>query len=565
MNPILLRIQIILITVFITCQLFGQVVYRDTILSWNHFDYTLDQNNGMDWFSTTTIVEEEYPGIVLENEFVKLVILPEFGARIISFYYKPTGHEQFYTNPVGAPYGMNDGNFYYDWLMVMGGVFPTFPEPEHGKTWFLPWQWEVVEATDEIVSLQMQLQDTINFPGHPGKFNNGMTEIICTSTVSLKKGKTRFELSHTLENTKAENIPFEYWTCTTLAPGSEIGNTYTPANSEIIVPLEYVYLKDDWWSWMGNAEEASPGMGNHVFEYENLALYDNWEDMGIAYAWPTLEADFYGVVNHENSEGIFRVSDNALITPGMKFWTWGANQGLNANPENFYENARPYIELWSGISTQFFEDAHMLPNETISWTETYLPTLAMDSMTLVNETGAIHLNHDNGNAERFIVKIFTTSPDSTFELDVSLYGSTSINLFDDNFVSMADNCSQFTFYIDEYGIEDGDYELMAKLYDHSGNLTMETSIPVKVPYSAAGIMALNQTPPKLIRISNNIYQLQFKEAGERVIRLFAINGQAIDQQKVYDNNSFVKIEDPGFYIVHVTEIGQSYSFKIMIE
>jgi hypothetical protein len=535
------------------------------VLLWNHFDYTLDENNGMDWFSTTNIVEEEYSGIVLENEYVKLVVLPEYGARIISFYYKPSGHEQFYTNPVGTPYGINEGNFYYDWLMVFGGVFPTFPEPEHGKTWCVPWQWEIIEASDEIVSLQMQLKDTINYPDHPWKFNNGITEIICTSAVSLKKGKTSFELTHTLQNTKSQNIPFEYWTCTTLAPGSEVGNTYTPANSEIIVPIDYVYLKDDWWSWMGGAEQPANGMGNHVFEYKNLALYDNWDDMGIAYAYPKLEADFYGVINHENGEGVFRVSENAMVTPGMKFWTWGADQGLNANPENFYENARPYIELWSGISTQFFEDAYLAPNETISWTETFLPTLAMDSMTLVNEAGAIHLNHDNGTAERFVVKLFTTSPDSIYNLDVTLYGPSTLNLYNDNFVSTADDCNQFTFYIDDYGIEDGEYDLMAKVFDNAGNLCMETSIPVTVPYSAAGIMAADRNPPKLMRISNNVYQLEFTNTGEKVIQLINMNGQVVDQHTIFDKNAFVRLDQAGIYIVYVKENGQSYSLKMMIE
>ena len=127
------RLQVLVVLFLLAVQSFAQVSYRDTVLLWNHFEYSLDDNNGMDWFSTSNIVTEDYPGVVIENEYIRLVILPEFGARIISFYYKPTGHEQFYTNPVGAPYGMNDGNFYYDWLMVFGGVFPTFPEPEHGK------------------------------------------------------------------------------------------------------------------------------------------------------------------------------------------------------------------------------------------------------------------------------------------------------------------------------------------------------------------------------------------------------------------------------------------------
>lgn len=564
MALIFTRLQIIVVFILLTAQSFAQVSYRDTVILWNHFDYTLDDNNGMNWFSTTNIVEEEYPGIVLENEFVKLVMLPEFGARIISFYYKPTGHEQFYTNPIGAPYGMNDGNFYYDWLMVFGGVFPTFPEPEHGKTWFLPWQWEITEATNEIVSLEMQLQDTINYPGHPGKFNNGVTEVRCISTVSLKKGKTSFELTNALQNTKSETIPFEYWTCTTLAPGSESGNTFTPANSEIIVPIDYVYLKDDWWSWMGNAEQPAIEFGNHVFEYKNLAIYENWDDMGIAYAYPTIEAGFYGVVNHQNSEGVFRVSDNSVVTPGMKFWTWGASQGLNANPEDFYENARPYIELWSGISTQFFEDAYLLPNETITWTETYLPTIGMDSMSLVNESAAIHLNHTKDQSERFVTKLYTTTPDSTFELDITLYGPTTINLYSDDFISTAENCNQFTFYVNDYNIEDGDYELMAKLYDNSGNLAIESSIPVTVPYSAEGIMAVNQAPPKLIRISKNIYQIEFNEIDERIVQLFSITGQPISERTINSNTAFIEFEKAGIYIIRVIENGRSYSLKIQI-
>ncbi len=54
--------------------------------------------------------------------------------RIISMIYKPTGHEQLYQNPVGTPYGPRWDAFYYDWLMVWGGIFPTFPEAEHGKS-----------------------------------------------------------------------------------------------------------------------------------------------------------------------------------------------------------------------------------------------------------------------------------------------------------------------------------------------------------------------------------------------------------------------------------------------
>lgn len=555
---------LILIGLFTQISASSQVTHRDTLVTWSHFDFTLDENNGMDWYSTTNIVDESYPGIVLENEYVRLVILPGFGARILSFLYKPTGHEQFYTNPVGTPYGMGDGNFYYDWLMVFGGVFPTFPEPEHGKTWFLSWQWELTEVSEDRISLKMEIQDTINYPAHPGKFNNGVTEVRCISTVTLEKGKTAFELEHMLQNTKAQTVTLEYWTCTTLAPGSEVGNTFSPGTSEIIAPIEYVYLKDDWWSWMGTAETPAPQMGSHVFNYKNLAIYDNWDDMGIAYAYPSLTGSYYGVVNHENSEGVFRIANNAEITPGMKFWTWGEEQGANADPENFFQTARPYIELWSGLSTQFFEDAYLSAGETVSWTETYLPTVAMDAFSNVNQNGAINLGTSSEGDDHFLVDVFMVLPDSLYDLTVTLNGNTTIDLFDESFVAQSTDCNSYSFYIDEYSIEDGEYQLMASVSDMTGETVLESSIPVTVPFPAQGINFASLAMPKIIRMSANVYKLEFTEPMKRTLTVFTVNGNPVDEMVVYDQSAFVRIEKPGIYVIRVMEGGVAYSVKVVI-
>ena len=82
---------------------------------------------------------------MLENRYLKVTLLPEFGGRILSIIYKPTGHEELYRTQVGVPYGMKAGNFYYDWMMVLGGIFPTFPTPEHGKTWLKRWDFRIVK------------------------------------------------------------------------------------------------------------------------------------------------------------------------------------------------------------------------------------------------------------------------------------------------------------------------------------------------------------------------------------------------------------------------------------
>ncbi|MDT8392703.1 MAG: DUF5107 domain-containing protein [Bacteroidales bacterium] len=546
----------------LSCSIKAQTSYRDTLITWAHFEYTLDENNGMATYSTNNIVESQYPGLVIENKYIRLVVMPDFGARIISYYYRPSQHEQLYINPVGTPYGIGEGNFYYNWLMVMGGIFPTFPEPEHGKTWFLPWEWELTEVTGESVTLKMEFKDSINYPGHPGKFNNGITGVICTSSLVLEKSKASFGLTHSIRNTKAESVAFEYWTCTTLAPGSEPGNTFTPANSEIIAPIEHVYLKDDWWSWMGLAETPAYGLGSHVFEYKNLAHYENWVDMGIAYAYPNIEANYYGVINHENEEGIFRVADNSATTKGMKFWTWGAEQGLNADPTNYYHVARPYIELWSGLSTQFFEDAILSPGEIISFQETYLPTIGMPAVSMVNENGAIHLNHLGDPDEHFKIRFFAAEPDKVYHLDIALEGQSPVNLFNDDLIAQSDACKELSLEINDYIIEEGDYILTATLSEPGGQTLLSGSRPVTIPLPPDGIIAQAIHQPGICRIGALQYKIDFRSTAERRLLLFSANGQLVSETRSNHDHAIIKADRAGIYILQIIEYGYSHAWKI---
>ncbi len=559
-NKFCITILLLLYALLSVNYISAQVTHRDTTVSWQHFDYTLNADGGMGTYSTSNIVTEIFNGIVLENEYVRLVVLPEFGARIISFVYKPTGHEQLYQNPVGVPYGMGDGNFYYDWLMVYGGIFPTFPEPEHGKSWLLPWQWELTEVSDERISLQMSLQDVTEFPGHPWKFNNGVTEVLCTSTVTLENGKSSFDFHHTIENTKNTQVAFEYWTCTTLAPGSESGNTFTPENSEIIVPIDYVYLKDDWWSWMGNAEVRVPAMGSHVFEYDNLAWFYNWDDMGIAYAHPQVEGDYYGIINHDNEEGIFRVSDND-ITPGMKFWTWGAEQSFSADPNNFYDNARPYIELWSGFSGQFFEDAILQPNEVVSWTETYLTTIEMVSVDNVSAAGAIDVRAVPEGEKRIEAEVFLSLPDTLFELGLYLNGGIQMPLLETQFFAKDSESESFEVFTSQYEIPDGSYTLVANV-KKADEVVLSTEIPVTFPLSGTGISENEINDVKVLRLHNNVIALEFQDPGQRRLEVFDIGGRLLLQKGFSGTGTEVSLHDHGIHLFRIIDENRSTVIKV---
>src|SRR6195256_408414 len=216
-----------------------RVSLRESTIAWRTVKYATDAENGFVGGSLdkNTIVDRTFRTHVLENRYLKVTLLPEFGGRILSIIYKPTGHEQLYRTEVGVPYGIKGGNFYYDWLMVYGGIFPTFPDAEHGRTWLKPWDFKVVKESAGEVTVSMSLKDNFEYSAAPGKFRRGFTGIEATTDVTLKAGRAALDARMVLKNPQAQKISYEYWTCTTLAPGSDPNNPKTTGGAEIIAPI----------------------------------------------------------------------------------------------------------------------------------------------------------------------------------------------------------------------------------------------------------------------------------------------------------------------------------------
>src|SRR6266481_4039638 len=147
----------------------------ESSITWSTVKYATDAGNGLvsGSLDKKTIVDRTFKTYVLENRYLRVVLLPEFGGRILSIVYKPTGHEQLYRTEVGVPYGMKAGNFYYDWMMVYGGIFPTLPAAEHGKTWLKPWDFRVLKESAGEVTVSMLLKDDFAYAAAPKKFSRG--------------------------------------------------------------------------------------------------------------------------------------------------------------------------------------------------------------------------------------------------------------------------------------------------------------------------------------------------------------------------------------------------------
>ena len=50
----------------------------------------------------TTVIKGNYKGekaLILENEFIKTIILPDWGSKMVSIIYKPENYELLWQNP----------------------------------------------------------------------------------------------------------------------------------------------------------------------------------------------------------------------------------------------------------------------------------------------------------------------------------------------------------------------------------------------------------------------------------------------------------------------------------
>lgn len=368
--------------------------------------------------STTTT----YDTLVLENAYLKATLLPSYGGRILSIVHKPSGKELLYQNPVGTPYLMGEDIFYYNYLVIMGGIFPSFPEPEHGKYWNQPYEAVVISDNPSAITVRMSRQDDLDLAaGVPTKYDVGRTGVQVDLEVTLRAGRSNLDLKTTLTNPGATAISaFEYWTVTTLAPGSVPGDTKIPEATRILGDMDQVHCLESSWAWFADAEQRIDG---EVFEWKNLSHFENWDDQGTCFANPQYDANWSGLVNYESDQGIVHVSDEPE-TPGLKLWTFGT-QSLSVDLTDSTEWLRPTIEMWHGVTPEFWNRGAMAASEVRTWTDHFFSTLGLEEVTAASEYGAVHVSRTVSGTDAVVSAIATlTIPGQTVHAVLEIDGAT---------------------------------------------------------------------------------------------------------------------------------------------
>ena len=528
---------------------FAQVEIRDTVVKWKHHHYELHKDFSIKTYSTNDadIDEENFNGKVVENEYFKLTIVPDFGGRIISYVYKPNGNEYLYQNPVGTPYLINANVFYYDWLMLWGGIFPTFPEPEHGKAWCRPWNLTVALQTADEVVISLSYTDNDEYDNHPGGYDNGIpgvtgiTGITCKVEIIIGAGKTYFDYKVSLINNKSEQVTYEYWTNTAMAPGSEAGSPAATLNSEMVVPIETVeaaYNQNGWAS-------------GEILNFGDVNFLSEWENEGILYAMPELGGDYWGIINHDNEEGLFRIADNLNHTVGLKFWTWGKGS-VNANPNSFSNGGNcPIIELWAGVSRQFWWDAFLSSGATKQWNESYYPTIGLSVVDGINKKAAIGISVVNNiSSTQLTANLIFTLPKNTYRLVISLDGETDYPQIINKSVtaSALGNEIELALSHSEYNL--GDYIANFEVYDNSDNLVLSGSKSITLS-ATTGIAKLS-TEVEIYAIGNRVVMIKTDDSDTKRVELYDLSGKRLISKSFSDKDIAIQLNKTGVYIVRMS-------------
>ncbi len=141
--------------------------------------------------------------VVVENEFLRLTVLPELGAKIYDIVHKGTGRNLLWHNPRVRPRKVPFGSRFDDvWSGGWDEIFPNDAEsvvgserfPDMGEAWALEWDYSV-ENQGDLVALTTKVMTPIS-------------PVEIRRRITLKDGDSRFVCDYRIRNLSHNEIKF---------------------------------------------------------------------------------------------------------------------------------------------------------------------------------------------------------------------------------------------------------------------------------------------------------------------------------------------------------------------
>lgn len=314
--------------------------------------------------------DKEYTGLFLENEYIKLCVLPEIGGRLFYATDKTNGYEIFYRQHVIKP-----SNIGMLGAWTSGGIEWCIFHHHRAST-FLPVDYRLVENADGSKTIWIGELE----PRHRMRWAIG---------ISLHPGKSYIEADVRMYNRTETANSILYWANVAthvnddyqvIFPPSTDYAVYHAKNSfahwpitrEVYRGLEY--YKDgvdaSWWKNHPN----SISMFAHDIQEGFLAGYDHGKEAGTMH-----------VANHH-------------IAKGAKLWEWGPGpSGSMWDTKVLTDRDGPYAELMAGAYSDNQPDYSWIkPYEMKQVTQYWYPLRDLGGAKTANRDAALNLELRDG-------------------------------------------------------------------------------------------------------------------------------------------------------------------------
>lgn len=313
-----------------------------------------------------------YHMIVLENEYLKLLFLPELGGRLWQVIHKPTGAPMFYQNRTVKPTHWGQPN-QLGWL-ALGGLEWGLPVIEHGYDWGVPWAYTVERQGDHEAAI-------IFMTPADGRLLQARIR------VALLAGEARFTIEPTLTNRSRQTLDFSFWIDAILAPGS---GGQPSGQLRFVLPADRVQLHSTADATLPAPAQTFP------WPYVNsrdLSRLGNWRQYLGFFESPQAQGPFAGVYDPAYDAGAVRIFPPD-VARGSKVFAMGWHDALGSY--NYTDDDSVYVELHGGVASSFFDQAQLAPNGTLTWRESWYPVHGIGGFVVAGEAGALNVVETGG-------------------------------------------------------------------------------------------------------------------------------------------------------------------------
>jgi len=295
-------------------------------------------------------VPVRYESLTLENEYLRVILLPELGGRIWSARDKVADREIFYYTSVIKPTSYNQrGGWPVGNLEVYG------PYDAHMLTWpGEPWPWAFTRHSDGSATVILSHIDHF--------FRNKLA-----MNVTLHPGASFIELTLRLRNDNA--LPNRYLLWTNAGIRATDGTRFVYPMTKTIA-----HMSSDIGSWpiAGGVDISWYKNNKNMLGVFGLDLYDNFI---AAYDF---KSD-YGTVCYANRR----------LARGAKTWTWGTGEDAMRQMAHYTDSDGPYIEVQSGRFVWDGNYEFIEPGKSDGWTEYWYGVGKLGGLTTATRDVAI--------------------------------------------------------------------------------------------------------------------------------------------------------------------------------